>query len=133
MKNVFKLAAGVASTAVLLGLSAGAQAQAYPDVSWNINVGSGGPVYAPAPVYRQPPVVVAPAPVYYPPPAVVVQPRPVVMAPRPVVVAPAPVYYSPGYGYPGWRYGHRHEEWRRWGYGPGRGYDRDHDHGHGRR
>lgn len=132
MKNVFKLAAGVVSTAVLLGLSAGAQAQAYPDVSWNINVGSGGPVYAPAPVYRQPPVVVAPAPVYYPPAAVVVQPRPVVMAPRPVVVAPAPVYYSPGYGYaPGWRHGHRHEEWRRWngrGYGPGPG--RGYDHGH---
>ncbi len=118
MKTVFKLAAGVVSAAVLLGLSAGAQAQAYPDVSWNINIGTPGAVYAPAPVYRQAPVVVAPAPVVYPAP-VVMAPRPVYVAPRPVVVAPAPVYYG-AYGGPGWRY--RHEQWRHW----------DHDRGHGR-
>jgi hypothetical protein len=126
MKNVLKLAAGIACTAVLLGLSTGVQAQGYPDVNWNINIGSGGavygaqPLYGPQPVYRQPPVVVAtPGPVVYQ--------APMYVHPRPVIVAPAPVYYgyrAPGYqGRGHWDHGH--------GRGPGHGHGRGNGHGDG--
>lgn len=120
MKNVFKLLIGSAGAAILLGMAAGAQAQAYPDVSWSINVGSHGPSYGP-------PVVYAPAPVAYP--------APVIMRPRPVYVAAPGPYYPPVayYGRPGWE-GHRHYRHERWDHGRGRGngHGRD-ERGHGHR
>lgn len=112
MKNALKLILGSAGAAVLLGLAPLAQAQGYPDVSWSINVGSHGPVYAP--------------------PAVIYAPPPMVVRPHRVYVTPAPVrYYAPAsyYGRPAWA-GHRgHRHWER----DHRGHGRDrHDRGHGR-
>ena len=79
MKKLFKILIGSAGTALLLGFSSGAQAQAYPEVSWSINIGSHGPVYAP------PAVVHAPQVIY---------PAPVIVQPRPVYVKPAHVHYQ---------------------------------------
>ncbi len=114
MKNALKLIIGSAGAAVLFGLAPLAQAQGYghPDVSWSINVGTHGPVYAP------------PAVVYAPPP----------MRPHRVYVAPAPVhYYAPVryYGRPAWAGHHGHHGWDRHRDHRGHGRDR-HDRGHDR-
>jgi hypothetical protein len=112
-------AMAAASVALVSGLLSTA-AQANPDVSWSVTIGSPRPaprvVYAPPPVvYAPAPVVYAPAPVYAPP--VVVHPQPVVYHPAPVVVHPRPVYqaYPVYYGHPhpGYRgHGHGHGHWK---------------------
>ncbi len=118
-----KIAFALAAAA---GLLAAGAAQA-GNVYWSVGIStppvatviSNGPVYAPQPVYVEPPVVYQPAPVIYaPPPRVVYRPVPVVVSP-PVVYRPAQVVYTNGYWDDGRRH-HKHKHKRHW-------KDRHHD------
>lgn len=97
LKLALKLLIGTAVAGLVMTASV-ARAQAYPDVTWSINVGnavSGGIYGYPAVAY----------------------PAPVVVHPRPVYVAsPAPIYYAPPRYYE-----HNHHSYAKHGQGYGHG------------